>query len=257
MVSCKVTTVKKSRIDPSRPPRAVGYLRVSTSEQADSGAGLAAQRAAVAAEATRRGWEFLGVEVDTGSGKSLAGRAGLTAALEAVSTGQADVLVVAKLDRLSRSLVDFAGLLARAQNEKWTLVALDLGVDLSTPAGEFLASVMASAAQWERRIIGVRTKEALAAKRASGTRLGRPSAIDCTVLARITIERNEGSTLQAIADGLNNDEVPTVRGGALWRASSIRAALAVARNDHDAVLARAEPPGVDEVPGVAATSVSR
>ena len=57
------------------------------------------------------------------------------------------------------------------------MVALDLGIDMSTPAGEFLASVMASAAQWERRIIGVRTREALAAKRAAGVRLGRPPRI--------------------------------------------------------------------------------
>jgi DNA invertase Pin-like site-specific DNA recombinase len=54
-----------------------------------------------------------------------------------------------------------------------TVVALDLGVDLSTPAGEFLANVMASAAQWERRIIGQRTKDALAEKRAQGIRIGR------------------------------------------------------------------------------------
>ena len=233
MVSCNVVDVKRSRVDPSQPPRAVGYLRVSTTEQAHSGAGLAAQRSAVEAEAARRGWVLVSVEVDTGSGKSLAGRAGLTAALHAVSTLQADVLVVAKLDRLSRSLVDFAGLLARAQSEGWNLVALDLGVDLSTPAGEFLASVMASAAQWERRIIGTRTREALAAKRAAGIRLGRPSTIDRVVLARITTERDQGNTLQAIADGLNKDNVPTVRGGALWRASSVRAALQVQQLDDE------------------------
>lgn len=63
-------------------------------------------------------------------------------------------------------------LMGRAQSEGWNLVALDLGIDLSTPGGEFLASVMASAAQWERRIIGQRTKEALAVKRAQGVRLG-------------------------------------------------------------------------------------
>ena len=231
MVSCNVVVVKRSQVDLSQPPRAVGYLRVSTTEQAHSGAGLAAQRSAVEAEAARRGWVLVSVEVDTGSGKSLAGRAGLTAALHAVSTGQADVLVVAKLDRLSRSLVDFAGLLARAQKENWNLVALDLGVDLSTPAGEFLASVMASAAQWERRIIGVRTKEALAAEKAAGVRLGRRSQLDPVVLTRIVEERAAGCTLQAIADGLNGESVPTTRGGSAWRVSSVRAALQVAALD--------------------------
>ncbi len=211
--------------------RAVAYLRVSTEEQADSGAGLAAQRSAIEAEAARRGWTLVAVAVDTGSGKRLTGRHGLSSALEAVSQGRADVLVVAKLDRLSRSLVDFAGLLVRAQEEAWNLVALDLGVDLSTPAGEFLASVMASAAQWERRIIGTRTREALEAKRASGVRLGRPSQIDPAVLLRIKSMREAGQTLQSIADGLNRDGVPTARGAAQWRTSSVNAALQVAHHD--------------------------
>jgi len=211
--------------------RAVAYLRVSTEEQADSGAGLAAQRTAIEAEAARRGWTLVAVEVDTGSGKRLGGRPGLSSALEAVGQGRADVLVVAKLDRPSRSLVDFAGLLVRAQEETWNLVALDLGVDLSTPAGEFLASVMASAAQWERRIIGTRTREALEAKRASGVRLGRPSEIDPAVRLRIKAKRDAGQTLQSIADELNEAGVPTARGAPLWRTSSVSAALQVAHYD--------------------------
>jgi len=148
-----------------------------------------------------------------------------------VGQGRADVLVVAKLDRLSRSLVDFAGLPVRAQEETWNLVALDLGVDLSTPAGEFLASVMASAAQWERRIIGTRTREALEAKRASGVRLGRPSEIDPAVRLRFRAMRDDGQTLQSIADDLNDAGVPTARGAARWRTSSVSAALQVAHHD--------------------------
>src|SRR4051812_22324091 len=93
------------------PMQAVGYVRVSTSEQADSGLGLQAQRSAIKAEAKRRGWALVGIEEDAGaSGKSMAGRAGLEAALALVESGQAEALVVAKLDRLSRSLLDFAAL---------------------------------------------------------------------------------------------------------------------------------------------------
>ena len=84
---------------------------------------------------------------------------------------------MARLERLSRSLIDFAELLRQARAGGWNVVALDLGVDLSTPQGEFLANAMASAAQWERRIIGQRTKDALAVKRAQGVRLGRPPSI--------------------------------------------------------------------------------
>jgi DNA invertase Pin-like site-specific DNA recombinase len=207
----------------SKTLRAVGYLRVSTAEQADSGAGLAAQRAAIETEATRRGWQLDNVFVDAAvSGKSIAGREGLDQALAAVKSGQADVLLVSKLDRLSRSLLDFAEIMRCAQTEGWNLVALDLGIDLSTPAGEFLASVMASAAQWERRIIGQRTKDALAAKKAAGVVLGRPSRIPTEVLDRINAERNAGKTYAAIADGLTSDGVPTAQGGARWYPATVR-----------------------------------
>ena len=85
-------------------------------------------------------------------------RPGLQRALGACRARDVDGIAVGKLDRLSRSLVDFAALLAEAQAGSWNLVALDLGVDLSTPSGEVLANIMASAAQWERRLIGIRTR---------------------------------------------------------------------------------------------------
>ncbi len=87
----------------------------------------------------------------------------------------ADVLLVAKLDRLTRSLRDFGELAERARKRRWALVCLDLGVDTTTPAGELVAGVVASTAQYERRLIGQRTREALAARRAAGVRLGRPA----------------------------------------------------------------------------------
>lgn len=133
--------------------------------------------------------------------------------------------MVAKLDRLSRSLVDFATLLVEAQAKGFNVVALDLGVDLSTPAGEFLASVMASAAQWERRIIGQRTKDALAIRREQGVKLGRPPLPRDALGRRIAAMRKRGMTLQAIADKLNEEGVSTLRGGSEWRPSSVRAVL--------------------------------
>src|SRR5450756_2277690 len=105
----------RQRTSMTNPPsaiRAVGYRRVSTTEQADSGAGLAAQKTIIEAEAARRGWDLVEVHTDEAmSGKSLVGRAALEAAIEAVESGRAGVLVVAKLDRLSRSLLDFASLM--------------------------------------------------------------------------------------------------------------------------------------------------
>lgn len=214
-------------MDNSSPPaRALGYVRVSTSDQADSGAGLAAQQAAIEREAAHRGWDLAPILTETGSGRSLAGRPALAGALETLGSGEAQVLVVSKLDRLSRSLLDFAGLMGRAQSEGWNLVALDLGIDLSTPGGEFLASVMASAAQWERRIIGQRTMEALAVKKAQGVRLGRPRSIPEAIRERIVRERQSGRTLKAIADALNADGVPTARGGVRWYPATVRTVVA-------------------------------
>ena len=98
-------------------------------------------------------------------------------------------------------------------------------MDTSTPAGEMMANVLATFAQFERRMIGQRTKDALAQKRAAGVRLGRPRSLSEQVVQRIVNQRATGETLQSIADGLNTDGVATAQGGSLWRPSSVRAVL--------------------------------
>ena len=211
---------------PPEMSRAVGYLRVSTEEQADSGLGLAAQQAVIEAECTRRGWQLVEIHTDAGaSGKSIKGRPALDAALAAVELGQADVLVVAKVDRLSRSLIDFATVMERSQRKGWALVALDLGVDTSTPAGELMANIVATFAQYERRLIQQRTRDALAIKKASGVRLGRPKTLGEDVVARIQTARAHGGTLTAIAESLNADGVATAHGGQRWYPATVRAVL--------------------------------
>ena len=202
----------------------VGYVRVSTDEQALSGLGLAAQRAAIEAECARRGWTLVAIHEDALSGKNMV-RPGLAAALAEVESGGASAIVVAKLDRLSRSLSDFASLMARAQARHWNLVALDLGIDLATAAGEFMANVMASAAQWERRIIGQRTRDALAVKRAQGVRLGRPQMMAVELVARIRAAHEAGEGWSAIARQLNADGAPTAHGGSKWYPSTVRAVV--------------------------------
>ena len=204
-------------------PSVVGYVRVSTSEQAGSGAGLEAQRQAIEGEAARRDWELVHVFEDAGvSGKSMNGRAGLSEALRTIGEARASVLVVAKLDRLSRSLLDFAGLMERARREGWSLVALDLGVDTSTPAGEMMASVLATFAQFERRLIGQRTRDALAVKRGQGVGLGRPRAdLPPAVTARIHELHQSGESLSDIARILNSEEVLTPRGNS-WHPTTVR-----------------------------------
>lgn len=201
---------------------AVGYVRVSTNEQADSGAGMEAQRRAITLAAEAREWHLVQIFEDGGaSGKNLK-RPGLLAALDALDRGEAQVLVVAKIDRLSRSLIDFAGLMERARKRGWDLAALDLGVDTSTPQGEMVASVMATFAQFERRLIGLRTKEALAVKRSQGVRLGRPPVVAATVVARIAELRESPMSYRQVAERLDHDGVPTPHGGRRWYASTVR-----------------------------------
>ena len=204
----------------------VGYTRVSTDEQASSGLGLKAQRSIIEAECERRGWELVKVFEDAGaSGKALSGRPALTKAIEAVRGGAAGALVVAKLDRLSRSLLDFASLMEDARKEGWALVILDLGVDTTTPSGEMIANVMATFAQFERRLIGQRTKDVLAVKKREGVKLGRPVAVDATIAKRIARERRRGRSLRVIAEGLNEDKVRRAHGGDRWHASTVKAVL--------------------------------
>jgi DNA invertase Pin-like site-specific DNA recombinase len=208
---------------PSDITRVVGYRRVSTDEQGESGAGLAAQEDSIMREISHRQWTLVEMYTDVASGKSRARRPGLAAAMDDVTTGRAGTLMVAKLDRLSRSLIDFASIMAEAQAKKWNVVALDLGVDLSTPAGEFLASVMASAAQWERRIIGQRTADALRALQASGVKLGRPRTVGVDAAEMIALMRATGESYYGIAKALNEQQVPTGQGGKKWHASTVRA----------------------------------
>jgi DNA invertase Pin-like site-specific DNA recombinase len=201
--------------------RAIGYLRVSTEEQGQSGLGIAAQRTTVHAEVDRRGWDLLWVYEDVASGKSMRRRTELGMALQRLEKGKADVLVVAKLDRLSRSVSDFAAILAKSQVEGWALDVCDLGVDTTTPSGKMVAQIMMVLAEWEREMIGDRTKNALAAARARGQKLGRPQGISDETVRLIRVMRGSGLSWGKIAAALEREGVKTGQGGQ-WHATTVR-----------------------------------
>lgn len=205
------------------PPIALGLCRVSTEEQAESGAGMDAQTTTLLAAAERHGWALELVPEPGVSAKDIRKRPILIETLRRLDAGEAHILAVAKLDRLSRSVIDFSNILERSQRRGWAVVALDLGVDTSTPTGELVAGVMMQVAQWERRIIAQRTREGMAAKRDQGIIMGRPPVLDAAVLRRIRDERATGTPWRAIADALTADGIPTARGGP-WSPSSVRAA---------------------------------
>jgi DNA invertase Pin-like site-specific DNA recombinase len=197
-----------------------GYCRVSTEEQAEKRNGLEAQRATIDAEAERRGWA---VEhyTDTGvSGKVIGPQ--LREVLQLSASGQGDGLVVAKLDRLSRSIVNAANIIEAAQAHGWSLVVLDLGVDLTTAAGRMVAMNLVNFAQYERELISERTKAGLAAKRARGERIGRPRQAPPGVVRRIVMDRNTGLSFAKIATTLAAEGILSPAGLATWQTSTVR-----------------------------------
>lgn len=216
----------------STTPRVIGYLRVSTDEQAESGLGLDAQRAMLETEIAHRGWQTVDIVEDAGKTGSNLDRPALKRALRAIARREADVLMVTKLDRISRSSADTAVLCDWMHDARASLVALDLPFDTGpdSPFGQAMLSFMAIVAQLERDLGRQRTRAALAALRARGMPTGRPAVADNVLLVRrIQDLKDEGLSLQAIADRLNADGVPTVRGAAQWTKSSVRGACGYVR----------------------------
>lgn len=216
--------------------RFVSYLRVSTARQGRSGLGLEAQRAAVLSFIGENSPELLSEFVEVESGRRN-DRPQLAAALAACRVHNA-VLLIAKLDRLSRDAAFLLGL----QNAGVRFVAVDM-----PSATELVVGIMAVVAQAERKMISDRTKAALAAAKARGTQLGgfrgrAGTAEDCkrARAARIaaaerrasdlaptvrTLQTQGHTSLNAIAGGLNALGIPTPRGGS-WGHSQVRDLLA-------------------------------
>jgi DNA invertase Pin-like site-specific DNA recombinase len=206
--------------------RVVAYRRVSTGDQ---GLGLDAQRERLEAEAQRRGWADVEWVTDEAVSGSIDAdrRRELGPRLARMEGG--DVLAFAKLDRLSRSLHDFAGMIRRSRDEGWDMVCLEPALDLTTPAGRAMAGVLVVFAEYEREMIGQRTREGLAQ---SGKRLGRapglpavgggrPLPVPAGVEAVVRDALAADMAPQRIADRLNDYGLPSLRGGR-WHRESVR-----------------------------------
>jgi DNA invertase Pin-like site-specific DNA recombinase len=133
--------------------------------------------------------------------------------------------MVKKLDRLARNVADFLTILDRSRRGNWALIIGDLDIDTSTPMGEAMATISATFAQLERAKIAERTRDALAHKKAQGVVLGRPVVLAKEVSLRVLDLRQAGASLQAIADTLNLEQVPTAHNGAKWYPSSVSKVL--------------------------------
>lgn len=212
---------------PTATLRAVSYVRVSTEDQAASGLGIEAQSATIETAVTARGWAPLaGQFADEGiSGKTAPeNRPALSEALAVLDAGEADVLVVAKLDRLTRSMATLSTLLERADRARWSLVILDADVDTTTAGGRLVTNVLGSVAEWERMIISERTKAALAALKAEGRQLGRPNEQSTENLDRVRQLRADGMSIRAVAEQMNAEGRTTATGGK-WHIATVQRAI--------------------------------
>lgn len=199
----------------------VGYVRVSTTGQA-AGHSLAGQDARLRAACKAAGYALEAIHLDIASG-GRRDRAGLREAQARVEAGECEGLVVAKLDRATRSMLQGAELVAWARDCGYTLLSADEGmmVRRGELANEMLPFALAMA-EAERERIKRRTREALDAAKAKGVKLGRPAENVGEVAKRAVAMRRKGRTCQYIADRLNAQGYRTARGAefkptTVWR----------------------------------------
>lgn len=157
--------------------KAIGYVRVSTEEQAREGISMEAQRASINAYCALRGLDLTEVVVDAGvsAGKPLATREGGQRLLDVVGRKEAHAVVAYKLDRIFRDAGDCLTITQEWDRTGVSLHLIDLGgqaIDTSTAMGRFFLTVMAGAAEMERNLVSERTKAAMAYKRSNGELVG-------------------------------------------------------------------------------------
>jgi DNA invertase Pin-like site-specific DNA recombinase len=214
--------------------KAVGYARVSTEEQASAGVSLAAQVEKIRAYASLYDIKLVEVIEDAGQSAKNLHRPGIQKALEMIRTGQAQGLVIAKLDRLTRNVIDLNTLLSDYFSEKGnvqaSLFSVADQVDTRSAGGRLVLNVLMSVAQWEREAIGERTKTAMQYKKSQGVKLGRPEKQitdpqEIKTVNYIHELRAQGLTYRAIAAKLDAEGYKTFRGGK-WGAQTVKNLMA-------------------------------
>ncbi len=219
-VRLRPTSSREMIVSKIEKPYMFGYVRVSTEEQAESRNGIEAQEAVLRAEAERRGWDLEVFRDEGKSGKFV--NEGLREVLDLLGSGQGDGLVVAKMDRLARSVIHAATITERAQKQGWSLVVIDLNLDFTTASGRLMGHMLMSFAEFERGVIGERTSAALAAKKRRGEPVGRTCAAPAPIVRRIVMDRRAGQSFARIARALTNEGVLSPTGLDSWQSSSVR-----------------------------------
>src|SRR5262249_49409683 len=198
--------------------RAIGYARVSTDKQVDRGVSLDAQQEKIRAMSVVHGAELLHILVDGGESAKSLNRPGMQRLLALVESRAVDAVIVAKLDRLTRSVKDLCSLLELFEKRGVALISVAESLDTGSAAGRLVITIMGAVSQWEREAIGERTRDAMRHKRSNGERVGNiaygfrlaedrkqlePDPHEQAVLAAIRELRSNRCTLGGIAAELN------------------------------------------------------
>lgn len=221
---------KAPSADPTRR-RALGYIRVSTEEQAEDGGSLAAQETQVRAYMKAQEWTCVGILSDPGvSGTSFEGRDGMARARAMLANGEADYLVAIALDRHSRNVDDIRALLSESVERGWGLVSVSESLDTSTATGKLFVHMVAGFAEYVRDVISERTRSGMAAKTRAGGHMGRHTVLAPEVVGEIRTWRDDvGMSWNEITKALNALDRPSARGGP-WAPSSAQSAYNVNLN---------------------------
>jgi len=225
--------------------KAIGYARVSTDKQADRGVSLEAQTEKIRAMAVVHNAELVDIIVDGGESAKSLNRPGMERLLALVDSGAVEAVIVAKLDRLTRSVKDLCTLLERFERREVTLISVAESLDTGSAAGRLVLNIMTAVSQWEREAIGERTRDAMNHKRTNGERVGNiafgyrlssdgvhvePEPTEQATIAAVAELRSNGMSLRRIAKDLNRRGIRT-RKGSEWRLESVaRVASANARS---------------------------
>jgi site-specific DNA recombinase len=202
----------------------IGYSRVSTAEQASEGVSLEMQAKKIEAYCTVKDWQLSEVIEDAGHSAKSLHRPGMTRLLAMVEAGEVSTVIVYKLDRLTRSVADLDRLVKLFERKGVALVSLQESLDATTATGRLMMNLLASVSQWEREVIGERTKDAMQELKAAGKVYSRPVFSDQHTMTWLQEERQLGRSYAELATELNHRGVQTARGG-LWRASTVHGLL--------------------------------
>ncbi len=216
---------------------ALGYASVPEGDQGNDS--MRRQQQEIDAICSRKGLDLLKLVRDVESrGGSDLNRPGLAYALEHLKARDASCLIVSSLERLSRSAANLGTIVEWLDRQGARLVVVDIDLDTGTPEGRLGAKALAAVGGSERKTLMLRTRKGLEAARLARRSSGQPAVSDASALKqRIADMRAGGMTLQAIADTLNAEGLPTLRGGALWRPSSVQAATGYKRPKRTSPLA--------------------